>query len=93
MDKDGNEVELLDLIEDKNVDIMAAYEKKAIQQDLTEALKSLNSREYEIISRRYGIGRNSQTQKEIAKDMSISRSYVSRIEKRALLKLYFLLKK
>lgn len=93
MDKDGNEVELLDLIEDKNVDIMASYEKKAMQKDLNDALKSLNSREYEIISRRYGIDRSSQTQKEIAKEMNISRSYVSRIEKRALLKLYFLLKK
>ena len=93
MDKDGNEVELLDLIEDKSIDIMASYEKKAMHQDLNEALKSLNSREYEIIARRYGIARDSQTQKEIAKDMNISRSYVSRIEKRALLKLYFLLKK
>ncbi len=93
MDKDGNEVELLDLIEDKNVDIMASYEKKALEHDLSEALKTLSSREYEIISRRYGINRDSQTQKEIAKDMNISRSYVSRIEKRALLKLYFLLKK
>lgn len=93
MDKDGNEVELLDLIEDKSVDIMASYEKKAMHQDLANALKTLSSREYEIISRRYGIDRDSQTQKEIAKDMNISRSYVSRIEKRALLKLYFLLKK
>ena len=93
MDKDGNEVELLDLIEDKNIDIMAAYEKKSLNRDLKEALKTLNSREYEIIARRYGIDRDSQTQKEIAKDMNISRSYVSRIEKRALLKLYFLLKK
>ncbi|MDE7213616.1 MAG: sigma-70 family RNA polymerase sigma factor [Anaeroplasmataceae bacterium] len=93
MDKDGNEVELLDLIEDKSIDIMGSYEKKAMHQDLNDALKSLNSREYEIIARRYGIARESQTQKEIAKDMNISRSYVSRIEKRALLKLYFLLKK
>ena len=72
---------------------MGSYEKKAMHQDLNDALKSLNSREYEIIARRYGIARESQTQKEIAKDMNISRSYVSRIEKRALLKLYFLLKK
>lgn len=93
MDKDGNEVELLDLIEDKNIDIMASYEKKVMEKDLAKALKTLSSREYEIISRRYGINRASQTQKEIAKDMNISRSYVSRIEKRALLKLYFLLKK
>ena len=93
MDKDGNEVELLDLMEDKSIDIMASYEKKAMHKDLDDALKTLNSREYEIIARRYGINRDSQTQKEIAKDMNISRSYVSRIEKRALLQLYFLLKK
>lgn len=93
IDKDGNEVELLDLMEDKSIDIMASYEKKAMHKDLDDALKTLNSREYEIIARRYGINRDSQTQKEIAKDMNISRSYVSRIEKRALLKLYFLLKK
>lgn len=93
VDKDGNEVELLDLIEDKSINIMAAYEKKALEHNLSEALKTLSSREYEIISRRYGINRSSQTQKEIAKEMNISRSYVSRIEKRALLKLYFLLKK
>ena len=85
MDKDGNEVELLDLMEDKSIDIMASYEKKAMHKDLDDALKTLNSREYEIIARRYGINRDSQTQKEIAKDMNISRSYVSRIEKRALL--------
>ena len=91
-DKDGNEIELLDFIEDKTTDIMKSYEKKVLHQHLEEALKSLNSREYEIICRRYGINRSAQTQKEISKDLNISRSYVSRIEKRALLKLYFLLK-
>ena len=91
-DKDGNEIELLDFIEDKNTDIMKSYEKKVLHQQLEEALKSLNTREYEIICRRYGINRTAQTQKEISKDLNISRSYVSRIEKRALLKLYFLLK-
>ena len=93
MDKDGNEVELLDLMEDKSIDIMASYEKKAMHKDLDDALKTLNSREYEIIARLYGINRDKKKKKEIAKDMNISRSYVSIIEKRALLKLYFLLKK
>lgn len=91
-DKDGNDIELLDFIEDKNIDIFKSYEQRIMQENLKEALKSLSSREYEIISRRYGLERKAQTQKEIAKDLSISRSYVSRIEKRALLKLYFLLK-
>lgn len=93
MDKDGNEVELLDMLEDKNVDILKSYENKVMQENLNEALKTLNSREYEIISRRYGLNRDVQTQKEISKDLNISRSYVSRIEKRALLKLYLILKK
>ena len=93
IDKDGNEVELLDLLEDKSIDILANYEKKVLNQNLYDSLKTLTSREYDIISRRYGIGRPAETQKEIATKLNISRSYVSRIEKRALLKLYFLLKK
>ena len=92
-DKDGNDIELLDFIEDKTIDLYKSYENKKIQENLDKALKTLSSREYEIISRRYGINRKSQTQKEISKDLNISRSYVSRIEKRALLKLYLLLKK
>ena len=68
------------------------FENKIMYKKLNKALKSLNSREYDIINRRYGLTRDSQTQKEIADEMSISRSYVSRIEKRALLKLYFQLK-
>ena len=93
IDKDGNEVELLDLLEDKSIDIFKNYEKKMQNKDLHDALKTLTSREYDIISRRYGINREIETQKEIATKLNISRSYVSRIEKRALLKLYFLLKK
>ena len=93
IDKDGNKIELIDMIEDKTVDIFKNYEKKVMNNTLYEALKTLNEREYDIISRRYGINRNQETQKEIAKNLNISRSYVSRIEKRALLKLYLLLKK
>ena len=93
VDKDGNEIELLDMLEDKSINILKSYEDKVMHKNLYDALKTLNSREYEIISRRYGINRKSQTQKEISKDLNISRSYVSRIEKRALLKLYLLLKK
>lgn len=91
-DKDGNEVELLDFIEDKTVDLYKSYENKKINENLDKALKTLSSREYEIISRRYGLSHEAQTQKEIASELKISRSYVSRIEKRALLKLYFLMK-
>ena len=92
IDKDGNELELIDLIEDKDIDLYKSYEDKKMNEKLQEALKTLTKREYDIISRRYGLSKNSQTQKDIAKELKISRSYVSRIEKRALLKLYLLLK-
>lgn len=92
VDKDGNELELLDFIEDKSVDLYKSYENKKTNEKLDKALKTLSSREYDIISRRYGLTQTAQTQKEIAKELNISRSYVSRIEKRALLKLYFLMK-
>ena len=92
VDKDGNELELLDFIEDKDIDIPKAYERQKLQEALNKALKNLTSREYDIINRRYGLERKAQTQKEISEELDISRSYVSRIEKRALLKLYFYLK-
>ncbi len=92
IDKDGNELELLDFIEDKDIDIPKAYENKDLHKKLQKALQDLSSREYDIINRRYGLERKAQTQKEIANELNISRSYVSRIEKRALLKLYFDLK-
>lgn len=60
---------------------------------LNEALSILGDRELEIISRRYGLNNHFvETQREIAKSLNISRSYVSRIEKRALTKLYLYLK-
>lgn len=89
-DKDGNQIELLDVVKDPSkptLDIMCEDEDK---KKLAKALKLLTPREYNIIARRYGLdGRIAETQKEIAKKMNISRSYVSRIEKRALMKLYF----
>ena len=49
----------------------------------------LDARELEIITKRFGLyGQKEQTQREIAKTMNISRSYVSRIEKRAFMKIY-----
>ena len=53
-----------------------------------EYIKCLNHREKEILIKRYGLNNNDEkTQKEIAKELGISRSYVSRIEKRALTKI------
>ena len=68
------------------------YEEK--KETINNALKILNERELDIIGRRFGLNENQpKTQREIAADLKISRSYVSRIEKRALTKLYLEIQK
>jgi len=93
-DKEGNEIKLCDVIEDPS---KSSYEQLVFDEKvstITEALKILNERELDIISRRFGLdGHSVETQREIAKSLKISRSYVSRIEKRALTKLYLKIKK
>ena len=87
-DKDGNEINLIDIIQDKSPDITDILHNKDNINDLKLYLKDLTSREKEIIIKRYGLfNQKEQTQKKIAKDLGISRSYVSRIEKRALTKI------
>ena len=87
-DKDGNEINLIDIIQDKTPDIIEVLHNKDNINKLSIYLKDLNSREKEIIIKRYGLlNQKEQTQKQIAKDLGISRSYVSRIEKRALTKI------
>lgn len=88
-DKEGNEINLLDIIEQEQTDVMEQMElcenTKKMKRLLDEVL---NDREREIIYLRYGLltGRD-VTQREIGEALNISRSYVSRIEKRALAKL------
>lgn len=92
-DKEGNEIKLCDIIEDTSPSTLTTLIKEEQIKAMNEALKTLNERELDIISRRFGLnGHIVETQKEIAKRMGISRSYVSRIEKRALTKLYLHLK-
>ena len=87
-DKEGNEINLGDLIEDKKEDILDTIEIKENIDLLNRYLKVLNKREKEIIIKRYGLNNEPDlTQKEIADKLGISRSYVSRIEKRALTKI------
>lgn len=87
-DKDGNEINLIDVIKDNSVDIADSLHTKNNLELLNRYLKNLSPREQEIIKKRYGLClEKEQTQKEIAKEMGISRSYVSRIEKRALMKI------
>ena len=88
-DKEGNEINLLDIMEHEQVDIteqMALYENtKKLAKLLGEVL---TDREREIICLRYGLLTGKEvTQREIGELLNISRSYVSRIEKKALNKL------
>ena len=88
-DKEGNEISLLDVIETEPVDVVKNYSLKQDIDLLYQLLpKVLSPREQKIITLRYGLyGERELTQREIAKRLNISRSYVSRIEKNALLKL------
>ena len=88
-DKEGNEISLLDVIETEPVDVVKNYSLKQDIDYLYQLIpKILSQREQEIITLRYGLyGKEEMTQREIAKRLNISRSYVSRIEKNALLKL------
>lgn len=87
-DKDGNEINLIDVLKDKTIDFADVIQTKDNIKDLSKFLNILNDREKEIIINRYGLlNKKERTQKEIADDLHISRSYVSRIEKRALTKI------
>lgn len=87
-DKEGNEINLADLLEDKQEDIVEKLQIKDNIELLNKYLAKLNEREKEIIIKRYGLNNKKDlTQKEIADELGISRSYVSRIEKRALTKI------
>ena len=85
---DGNEISLIEMIEMNEEDISEKIELKENIKNLKEYMNILNKRELKIIKMRYGLmGEKEKTQKEIADTMNISRSYVSRIENRALIKM------
>ena len=88
-DKEGNEINLLDIIEQEQTDGVEQLDLKENTKKLQCLLNEvLNDREREIIFLRYGLLTGKEvTQREIGEALHISRSYVSRIEKRALLKL------
>lgn len=88
-DKEGNEINLLDVIESTDEDIIDVFELRENVIKLYDFISSsLTEREKEIILLRYGLhGIKEITQREIADKLGISRSYVSRIEKKALKKL------
>ena len=87
-DKDGNEISFLDILKTPNPDYVNDIDLKDNIKLLYKFINVLTYREKEIIIKRYGLyNQKEQTQKEIAKEFNISRSYVSRIEKRALTKI------
>ena len=88
-DKEGNEIHLLDIVEGKEEDITETCIQKENTRKLYQFLKEvLTPLEYDVIKYRYCLyGNTEMTQRVIGKRLGISRSYVSRIEKNAVLKL------
>lgn len=88
VDKEGNEITLIDIL---GTDEDVVVEKVENMQELKRLMKNvqkLNKREKKVLEMRFGlINGFRKTQREIAKKLGISRSYVSRIEKRAIQKL------
>ena len=88
-DKDGNELTLMDLLAVDDDSVFTKVEQKVKSGKFKEIVKSLlNEKEYNVISLRYGLESGvSLCQREVASLMRISRSYISRIEKKAIEKL------
>ena len=88
MDCDGNELLLSDLLGTDEDSISRPLEEDVDRAVLRQALDTLPPREQEIVFLRFGLaGRKELTQKEVAQEMGISQSYISRLEKRILLRL------
>lgn len=88
VDKDGNELTILDMLSD-DCSVIDDVENHILMERILKIISAtLDKREFEIIRLRYGLGGGGcLTQREVAAKFGISRSYVSRIEKRALAKI------
>lgn len=87
-DKDGNEITILDILKTPDPDYAEEIQKNDNIALLKKYMNVLTKRERDILEARYGLNNTDEyTQKEIAKKLGISRSYVSRIEKRATTKI------
>lgn len=88
-DKEGNEINFMDILEAENEDIFEYIQLNMEIENMQQYFNVLDQREREVIVYRYGLNNEDElTQREIAKRLNISRSYVSRIEKRALMKVF-----
>lgn len=89
VDKEGNEISLMEILGTSVDAVPELIEVRFEQQKLLEKIKKLGWRERKVLELRYGLRDGiKKTQREISKMLGISRSYVSRIEKRALQELY-----
>ena len=88
-DQEGNEVSLMDVLVGDGEDVCERVDRKNCMKKMFQKLKDMkDAREKEIVYLRYGLfGKKPLTQKEVAKKLGISRSYVSRIEKKAIMNL------
>lgn len=88
-DKEGNEISLIDILEGESEDVIEYIQLHMELEKMNKYFTILDEREREVIIYRYGLNNYQEmTQREIAKKLNISRSYVSRIEKRALMKVF-----
>ncbi|NWN97702.1 MAG: RNA polymerase sporulation sigma factor SigK [Bacillus sp. (in: Bacteria)] len=88
-DKEGNEISLIDVLKSDSEDVIDTIQLNMELEKVKEYISILDEREKEVIIGRFGLGMEKEkTQRELAKDLGISRSYVSRIEKRALMKMF-----
>lgn len=88
-DKEGNEISLIDVLQADTVDVVDTIQLNMEKKQIYEYIHVLDEREKEVVVGRFGLDlKKEKTQREIAKELGISRSYVSRIEKRALMKLF-----
>lgn len=84
-----NEITLIDVLKADLDDIVDTIQLKMEKKQIYNHIHVLDDREKEVIVGRFGLDNEKEkTQREIAKQLGISRSYVSRIEKRALMKLF-----
>lgn len=89
MDKEGNQITFNDILSNEHDEVLDEVSRKMQVKALFESIQTvLGKREMNVLKMRYGLmGYNTMTQKEVAKSLGISRSYVSRIEKKAIKKL------
>ncbi len=87
-DKEGNEITLIDILGSDAEEILEEVDRKILEKKLYDIIRRLKTRERIVLALRFGLpmGRR-KTQKEIAKNLGISRSYVSRIEKKVIAKI------